>query len=80
MNLSAEDAVQIFAAIILQAVDDYRSLIKKKKSSAKDKNSGAYSLKEIEQFFLSEWGEAIIQDGLRLSLMTGSDFLRAAIQ
>lgn len=78
MRVNPDEAVQIFAAIITQAVDDYRRLLKKKKSSAKSKDSGAYSLKEIEEFFLGEWGEAIIQDGLRLSAMNGSDFLKAA--
>ena len=78
MRLSDEDAVQIFGAIIWQAVDDYRTLLKRKQISARDKNSGDYSLLEIESFFKSDWGEAIIQDGLRCRLLNGSDFLRAA--
>ena len=78
MRVNPDEAVRIFTAIILKAVDDYRSLLKKKKSSVVSKDGGAYSLKEIEDFFLGEWGEAIIQDGLRLSAMSGSDFLKAA--
>lgn len=78
MKLSDQDAVQIFGAIILQALDDYQSLRKKNKTSVSSKDCGSYGLKEIEDFFLGDWGEAIIQDGLRYRMLDGSDFLRAA--
>ena len=65
-------------AVVGQAVIDYRTLHKKNKTQDGDKNSGKYNLLEIEDFFLGEWGELIIQDGLKCRQINGADFLRAA--
>jgi len=61
-----------------QAVDDYKYLRRKKKTEVKSKDEGFYGISEIEEFFLSEWGDAIIHDGLKMKLMNGADFIKAA--
>ena len=78
MKLTYSDTVQICAAILIQAVEDYRELLHKELPAVKDKNGGGFSLDEIESFFEGDWCELIIQDGLRLRSMTGSDFIKAA--
>lgn len=77
-RLTYVDTVLLCAAIIEQAVDDYKTLRKKKKAEVKNKDEGDYGISEIEDFFLGEWGDAIIHDGLRLKMLDGADFIKAA--
>ena len=77
-RLTYIDTVLLCAAIVEQAVDDYKTLRKKKKAEVKNKDEGVYGISEIEDFFLSEWADAIIHDGLRLKRMNGADFIKAA--
>lgn len=82
-RLTRKDVELLCEAIIVQAVDDYKDIRMREKKSGtavdevKDKNSGTYGKQEITDFFLSKWGESIIQDGLHME-KSGSDFLRAA--
>ena len=79
-RLSDGDATTLFVAIVNQAVEDYRTLVKHKKAHMGNRNEGRYSIEEIHEFFMSDWGESIIQDGLYFKALTGSDFLRACCE
>lgn len=49
-----EEARQLISAIVLQAVEDWRTLIRE---SAKDKDYD-----EIREFFRSKWGEMLCDE------------------
>ena len=77
MKLMKDEVVELSGAIVKQAVDDYRELKRRNRTSGGNRNVGRFSLEEVEEFFQSEYCEALIQDGLKFGL-TGLDFLRAA--
>lgn len=77
--LGRKETKEILCAVIRQAVSDYASLCRRGIESATEKNY-TYGKEEIEDFFNGTWGEWIIQDGLHMRRMNGSDFLNAAIK
>ncbi len=64
-------------AIVAQAMDDYGQLRKSGQNVASEK-SVTYGIEEIEDFFRSGYGNAIVRSGLGLRNMDGTDFIRAA--
>lgn len=64
-------------AILQQAVADYRKAVKKAQSNDKyDKAQGTIAKKNLERFFLSEWGELLSGDNGQLII----DKLRAEMK
>ena len=69
--------LELAAAIVKLAVEDYRSLKNKNIEVDGDRHVGVYSRSEIEKFFQGEFCASILHDGLKSDLI-GMDFLLAA--
>lgn len=76
-KLRDDKALILAAAIIYQAVEDYRLLKETNSEDGGDRHYGRYSIKEIEEFFQSDFCSDILWCGLK-SKLTGMEFLRAA--
>ena len=76
-KLRDDKALILAAAIICQAVEDYRLLKETNSEDGGDRHYGRYSIREIEDFFQSDFCESILWCGFR-SELTGMEFLRAA--
>lgn len=50
---------ELCEAIYMQAVNDYRELLKLGKFEVRTKDEGYYSLVEIEEFLMSEWADVL---------------------
>ena len=50
---------ELCEAIYMQAVNDYRELLKLGKFEVRTKDEGDYSLGEIEEFLMSEWANVL---------------------
>ncbi len=75
--LEDRDVRALCAAIVAQAIDDYTGLRARGAERATE-NRLTYTIREIEDFFRSEYGESVIHQGLGFPMLDGNDFLRAA--
>ena len=76
MKIYNDEALDLAAAIVKLAVEDYRELKNAHKEKAGNKDVGYYSIKEIENFVKSPFCENILMSGLKID-MTGMELLRA---
>ena len=75
-DMNTKGAFALSFAIITQAVEDWRDLEKRNTARIDDSRGdrGAYSYKDIEKFFLSEWCDVILYaHGIKI---TGRDIVR----
>ena len=76
MNARDEGLKELICAIIEQAANDYRLLMKRHVEEIKTEHAGKFGVQEIEEFFSDEWCEWLIQDGRDFPYLSGVDFLK----
>ena len=75
-DMNTKGAFALSFAIITQAIEDWKDLEAKNAARCDDNKGdrGAYSYKDIEKFFLSEWCDVILYaHGIKI---TGRDIVR----
>ena len=78
VRLFNDEAAEIGAAILKQAVEDYRLLLARGVDGICTSSAGNFSRREIEEFFRSDLCDTVISVGLGLRRMTGPEFLKRA--
>lgn len=61
--------------IIIQAVEDFRDLCRRGVGEINNKDTGEYGIKELEEFFRSDWCRALLR-GIGCSITDGVTILR----
>lgn len=77
MRLTEDEVTGLSCAIVQQAVDDYRLLKRKNRTSGGRSNEGEYNIRELEEFFRGSFCEFLLEDGLKYVKLTGEDIIRA---